>query len=134
MKEVNKMNKTIMVVDEEQRFHDSYTEWLENSEYEVISVYDGEEALVKLEEKRPHLIITEIVLSMMTGDTLFLYIKSMPEYEDIPVIMASSFTLRPYKSLKEVDPNLTFLQKTYITSQYQKYLKCTLKNILKKCH
>ncbi|MFQ5787072.1 MAG: PleD family two-component system response regulator [Thermodesulfobacteriota bacterium] len=109
------MNKTIMIVDDEQHFHDSYATMLEDSDYEVISVYDGEEALVKLEEKRPDLIITEIVFSMMTGDTLFLYIKSMPEYEDIPVIMASNVSLRPYKSLKEVDSNLTFLQKTYLT-------------------
>ncbi len=72
------MNKTIMVVDDEQRLHGTYTEMLENSEYEVISVYDGDEALVKLEEERPDLVIAEIVLSMMTGDTLFLYIKSMP--------------------------------------------------------
>lgn len=111
------MRKTIMIVDDEQHFHDTYTEMLENSEYEVISVYDGEEALVKLEEKRPDLIITEIVFSMMTGDTLFLYIKSMPEYEDIPVIMASNVSLRPYKSLREIDPNLTFLQKAYLTKE-----------------
>ena len=39
------MNKTIMIVDDEQRFHDRYAMMLENSEYEVISVYDGEEAL-----------------------------------------------------------------------------------------
>jgi CheY-like chemotaxis protein len=112
-----KMNKTIMIVDDEQHFHDTYTEMLENSEYEVISVYDGEEALVKLEEKRPDLIITEIVFSMMTGDTLFLYIKSMPECEDIPFIMTSNVSLRPYKSLKEIDPNLTFLQKAYLTKE-----------------
>ncbi len=49
---------------------------------------------------------------MMTGDTLFLYIKSMPEHEHIPVIIASNVSLRPYKSLKEIDPNLVFLDKT----------------------
>ncbi len=107
------MRKTIMIVEDELHFHDTYTEMLETSKYEVICVYDGEEALVKLEEKRPDLIITEIVLSMMTGDTLFLYIKSMPEYEDIPVMMTSSVSLRSYKSLKEIDPNLVFLDKAF---------------------
>jgi two-component system response regulator VicR len=76
-----KINKTVMIVDDEQSFHDAYTAMLEDSDYEVISVYDGDEALLKLEEKKPDLIITDIVLNMMTGDTLFLYIKSMPEYE-----------------------------------------------------
>ena len=59
----------------------------------------------------------DIVLDMMTGDTLFLYIKGMPEYEDIPVIMASDVSIRHYKSLKEIDPNLTFLQKAYLTKE-----------------
>ena len=61
------MNKTIMIVDDEQHFHDRYAAMLEDSDYEVISVYDGDEALAKLEEKKPDLIITNIVLSMMTG-------------------------------------------------------------------
>ncbi len=111
------MNKTIMIVDDEQHFHDTYTEMLEDTGYEVISVYDGDEALSKLEEEKPDLIITDIVLNMMTGDTLFLYLKSMPEYEDIPVIMASNVSSRPYESLKEIDPRLTFLQKAYLTKE-----------------
>ncbi len=106
------MNKTIMIVDNEQHFHNRYATMLEDSDYEVISAYDGDEALLKLEEKKPDLIITEIVLSMMTGDTLFLYIKSMPGYEDIPVIITSDVSLRPYKNLKKIDPNLVFLDKT----------------------
>ncbi len=56
------MNKTIMIVDDEQHYHDTYTAMLEDSDYEVISVYDGDEALSKLEEKKPDLIITDIVL------------------------------------------------------------------------
>ncbi len=107
------MNKTIMIVDDEQHFHDTYTEMLEDTEYKVISVYDGDEALSKLEDKKPDLIITDIVLSMMTGDTLFLYIKSMPGYEDIPVIITSNVSLKPYKSLKEIDPDLVFLDKAF---------------------
>ncbi len=106
------MNKTIMIVDDEQSFHDLYAAMLEDTEYEVISVYDGDEALSKLEETRPDLIITDIVLNMMTGDTLFLYIKSMPEYEDIPVIITSNVSLWPYKSLRDIDPDLVFLDKT----------------------
>jgi CheY-like chemotaxis protein len=107
------MTKTVMIVDDEEAFHDLYRAMLEDSGYEVVSVYDGDEALLKLEEKKPDLIITDIVLNMMTGDTLFLYIKSMPEYEDIPVIIVSNCSLRPYKNLKKIDPDLVFLDKTF---------------------
>jgi CheY-like chemotaxis protein len=112
-----KMNKTVMIVDDEQHFHGRYAMMLKDTDYEIISVYDGDEALAKLEETRPDLIITEIVLSMMPGDTLFLYIKSMPEYEHIPVIIASDLSMRPYKSLKEIDPGLVFLEKAYLTKK-----------------
>jgi CheY-like chemotaxis protein len=107
------MTKTVMIVDDEEAFHDLYRAMLEDSGYEVVSVYDGDEALLKLEEKKPDLIITDIVLNMMTGDTLFLYIKSMPEYEHIPVIIVSNCSLRPYKNLKKIDPDLVFLDKTF---------------------
>ncbi len=63
---------------------------------------------------------------MMTGDTLFLYIKSMPEYEHIPVIIASNVSLRPYKSLKEVDPNLVFLDKTFTGERLVEEIKARI--------
>ncbi len=102
-----------MIVEDDQSFHDLYAAMLEDTGYGLIHAYDGDEALVKLDEQRPDLIITEIVFSMMTGDTLFLYIKSMPEYEDIPVMMTSDVSMRPYKSLKEIDPNLVFFDKAF---------------------
>ena len=38
----------------------------------------------------------------------------MPGYEDIPFIIASNVSLRPYKGLKDIDPDpdLVFLDKT----------------------
>ncbi len=55
-----KMNKTVMIVDDNQRFHDTYKAMLENSDYEVISVCNEEEALSKLKEKKPDLVIINI--------------------------------------------------------------------------
>ncbi|MBC8548334.1 MAG: hypothetical protein H8D23_01660 [Candidatus Brocadiales bacterium] len=48
-----------MIVDEEQYSHDFYHEMLENTEYEVISAYDSNEALSKLEINRPVLIVID---------------------------------------------------------------------------
>jgi CheY-like chemotaxis protein len=114
------MHKTIMIVDDEQPFHDLYTAMLKGQDYAIISVYDGYEALSKLEEKKPDLIIIDIVLDMMTGDTLFLHIKSMSEYEDIPVIIVSDFTPRAYRNLRKIDPSLVFLDKTLTRKKLMK--------------
>jgi len=83
--------KTIMIVDDEQPFHDRYSEMLEDSDYEIISAYGGDEALSILGGKRPDLIITDITLNMMTSDTLFLFIKSMPEYKVFPSSWPATF-------------------------------------------
>ncbi|MCP4268101.1 MAG: hypothetical protein GY777_21435 [Candidatus Brocadiaceae bacterium] len=43
----------------------------------------------------------------------------MPECEHIPVIIISDIFVRPYKSLKEVDPDLVFLQKTVAGERFK---------------
>ena len=106
------MSKTIMIVEDDQNFHDLYTEMLEDTDYKLIHTYDGDEALARLEEEKPDLIILDMILDMMTGDTFFLYLKSIPECEDIPVIIISCQPKRYYKSLNGVEPNITFLDKT----------------------
>lgn len=106
------MSKTIMIVDDEQVFHDLYTEMLEDTDYRLIHVYDGDEALLKLEEDKPDLFILDMLMDMMTGDTLFLYLNGMPECIGIPIIVISSMPKKSYKSLKDMDSNLTFLDKT----------------------
>ncbi|MHC4182117.1 MAG: response regulator [Planctomycetota bacterium] len=120
------MGKTIMIVEDEQSFHDLYTAMLEDMDYRIIHAYDGDDALSKLEEKKPDLIILDIVLDMMTGDTFFLYLKSMPEFADIPVIVISSFPKQNYKSLKDVEPNLVFLDKTVTNEKLIEEIKAKI--------
>ncbi len=108
------MSKTIMIVEDEQAFHNLYEQILEGTDSEITHAYDGDEALAKLEDNKPDLIILDILLDMMTGDTFFLYLKGMPEYADIPVIIVTGACKRAYKSLRGIDPNLVVLDKVAI--------------------
>ncbi len=105
------MNKTIMIVEDERPIQELYARVLEETDYEIIRAYDGGEALVELEEKRPDLIILDILLDMVTGDTLFLYLKSMSRFVEIPIIIVSGASKHNYKNLMEIDPGLVFLDK-----------------------
>jgi CheY-like chemotaxis protein len=105
------MSKTVMIVEDDQSFHNIYTEMLKDTDYGIIRAYDGAEALVKLGKKKPDLIILDMILGMMNGDKFFLYLKGMPEYKDIPVIIISNQSKREYKNLRDMDPNLVFLDK-----------------------
>lgn len=108
------MNKRIMIVEDDVSYHKLYNELLDDTGYEIIHAYDGDEALMKLEEKRPDLIILDLLLDMMTGDTFFLYLKGMPEHTNIPVIIASSYPQSNYKNLRALDVNLVFLDKSTV--------------------
>ena len=106
-----------MIVEDEQHFHDLYEEMLEDTDYRIISAYDGDVALSKLEEEKPDLIILDMCLDIVTGDTFILYLKSMPEYEDTPVIIISAFSKNYYKRLRKLDPEFVFIDKLYLTKE-----------------
>ena len=112
--------KAIMIVDDEQPFHDFFPEMLDGTDYEVISAYNGDEALSKFEEKRPELVITDdlifldIILNKRTGDTPSLYTKSTTGFGDIPFIKTGDFFLRSFRDQKKIGPNFAFPDKTFI--------------------
>ena len=111
------MSKKIMIVEDEKTFHDLYTIMFEDKDYDIICAYDGDEAMEKLEEDKPDVIILDMLLDMVTGDTFFLYLKGMPEYADIPVLIISALSEKQYKNLKKVDPNLVYIEKSYLTKE-----------------
>ena len=111
------MSKKIMIVEDEKTFHDLYRIMFEGRDYDISYVYDGDAAMEKLEEDRPDLIILDMLLDMVTGDTFFLHLKGMAEYADIPVIIISAFSEKQYKNLKKVDPNLVYIEKSYLTKE-----------------
>ena len=111
------MDKKILIVEDEQSFHDLYKEMLEGNGYDIISVYDGDEAMEKVEQEKPDLIITDVLLNMVTGDTFLLWLKGMPEYADVPVIIVSAYSQRDYKSLEHINPNLVYLEKGNLTEK-----------------
>ena len=111
------MNKKIMIVEDEKAYHDLYKIMFEGKDYEINYAYDGDEAMQALEQNKPDLIILDMLLDMVTGDTFFLHIKGMSKYADIPVIIISAFSEKQYKSLKKIDPNLVYIEKTYLTKE-----------------
>ena len=110
----------ILIVDGDRSFHDLYSDILEGSDYIVISVYDRDEALSKMQEMKPDLIIIDelilmdIVLEKQASDTSFIYTKSISEFEDIPFILTSDFFLRSFRDQKKIGTSFTFPDKTFI--------------------
>ncbi len=112
------MSKTIMIVEDEKEFHEMYEMMFEGRDYKLIYAYDGEEAMPMLEEEKPDLIILDMIMDMVTGDTFFLHLKGYDDLADIPVIIISSSNQqKQLKGLKKIDPNLLYLNKVDLTKE-----------------
>jgi CheY-like chemotaxis protein len=71
----------------------------------------------KLEDNKPDLIILDMIMDMVTGDTFFLHLKGYDDLADIPVVIISSTPQKKYKSLKKIDPNLLYIDKADLTKE-----------------
>ena len=103
--------KTIMIIENNQAYHNIYKTMLKGSNYKFIHTYDGYEAMERMDETTPDLIILDMLMDMITGDTFFMYLRNIPEYANIPVIIISSAPERLYNHLRITDPNLAFIEK-----------------------
>lgn len=84
------MGKTILVVDDESIVVEIVRRKLEESGFEVMTAYDGQEAMACLKKKAPHLIILDVQMPKMDGYTFIMEKNKVPEYESIPVIVITA--------------------------------------------
>ncbi|UCB57592.1 MAG: response regulator [Candidatus Omnitrophota bacterium] len=85
------MPKKILLVDDETGLVELMKMRLEREGYEVITGYDGQEALDKARKEKPDLIILDLMLPKMDGYKVCGLLKRDARYSKIPVVM---FTAR----------------------------------------
>lgn len=82
--------KKILFVEDEVRLHNILTPLLEKANYEVYEAYDGEIGLKILDEKKPDLILLDLILPKKDGFDFLESLKSKPEKKDTPVIILTN--------------------------------------------
>lgn len=81
--------KTILVVDDSATVRKLISGKLEKSGHVVICACDGVEALEKLEDIKPDLVLLDITMPRMDGYEVCKQIRSNPDAKDLPVVMIS---------------------------------------------
>ncbi len=82
--------KTILVVDDEASIAELLSVLLEFEGYRVEVARDGMEALARIAQHRPDLVLTDLMMPRMDGAELCRAIKSSPESATMPVVLMSS--------------------------------------------
>jgi DNA-binding response OmpR family regulator len=85
------MNATaIMAVDDDPDALDIVRTYLESKGYRVITATDGREALAKLEETRPALVLLDVMMPEIDGWEVARTIKNHPEFGNVRVVMLTA--------------------------------------------
>ena len=82
--------KRILLVDDEADFVEVLRIRLEDSNYEVIVAYNGEEGLERAEREEPDLILLDIMLPKISGFDVCRKLKIDKNFKDIPIIMLTA--------------------------------------------
>jgi len=83
----------ILVVDDDETNVGLIKQILEKINYQVIEAFNGEEALTKIEEDSPDLLILDVIMPKMNGLEVCRRIKSSEKTRLIPVVMLTAKAL-----------------------------------------
>lgn len=84
------MSARILIVDDEESARTGMQLLLEQKGYEILCAEDGVTALKLIDEKKPDLILLDIVMPEIDGYQLCDLLKKKQEYREIPVIMITA--------------------------------------------
>lgn len=87
--------KRILVVDDEREIAHIVGEVLVDEGYEVRVAANGREALRHLSDFIPQLILTDYMMPVMDGATLYRQVNRQPAYQSIPFIVMSAGSSLP---------------------------------------
>jgi len=81
--------KTILIVDDEVPIRHLLRQYLEAEGYLVEEARDGREAIARIKQVKPHLVILDIVMPEMNGFDAAAVLKNDPQTMGIPIIILS---------------------------------------------
>lgn len=106
--------KKILVVDDNPNIVKLLEYRLKANEYEVITAHDGEEALDKVRQAKPDLMILDVVIPKLDGYKVLSILRADEQYKDIPVVM-----LTAHGQAKDVEKGLELGAISYITKPFK---------------
>jgi CheY-like chemotaxis protein len=83
------MKQDVLIVDDELDIREFLSDLLEDQGYSVRLAEDGVRAMEMIQEKKPNLILLDLMMPRSTGTDLYRRIHNRKELKNIPVIVIS---------------------------------------------
>ena len=103
------MSKVILFIEDEQALQKTMGDRLSQEGYEVVAALDGEVGLKSVQEKKPDLILLDLILPKIPGLEVLKKLKEAKETKDIPVIVLTNL-----EEMEKVDKALELGATTYL--------------------
>ena len=101
--------KTILFIEDESALQKTFGEIIAQDGYQMISALDGETGLRVAKEKKPDLILLDLILPKIHGFDVLKKLKEENETRDIPVIVLTNL-----EGLEDVEKALKLGATTYL--------------------
>jgi CheY-like chemotaxis protein len=86
--------KKILVADDNAVSRELIREVLEADDYQVIEASDGREALNKLREQQPDLVLLDIQMPILDGHALIRELRADPRFSGLPVVALTAYAMQ----------------------------------------
>lgn len=101
--------KTILFIEDESTIHKTFSDALEKEAYEIISALDGAIGLRLAKERKPDLVLLDLVLPKMDGFEVLAALKADEATKGIPVIVLTNL-----EQMEDIQKAIDLGAKTYL--------------------
>ncbi|PTY06142.1 two-component system response regulator [Opitutaceae bacterium EW11] len=91
------MKKTILTADDSASMRQMVAFTLRGAGYDVVEAGDGGEAMERIQEQPPHLVITDLNMPNVDGIELIRRIRAHPTSKYVPIVMLTTESADPRK-------------------------------------
>jgi len=84
------MSKKILIIEDDKFVRELIAQKLTEEGYEALMTVDGEEGMVQIKEKKPDLVLLDLILPGIDGFEVLSRMKADPNLAQIPVVILSN--------------------------------------------
>ena len=119
------MPKTIYVIDDDEKLQTVLDMALTEDGYDVELASDGEEALRRLDQIQPDLVLCDVMMPFLDGRQVWQAVREQLQYAGVPFVLMTALDRKPWFAALEAD-GVVILQKPFNIDQLVALVRSSL--------